>query len=161
MSWFNPHRDFVVIPSALNAVVGVLAIFAAQAFEENWLAGLFVASTSFLISVWTFRAYFDDRVGNRTAWIAIVINLIILVMVFASVHYGVGIIYAGADKSTGANNIDFWSAIYFSIVTFTTLGYGDFQPSQDLRLIAGMQAIFGYVYLGFFVASAHHYATQP
>ena len=39
-------------------------------------------------------------------------------------------------------------ALYFSIVTWTTLGYGDFQPVEDLRLFAAYQAFVGYVYMG-------------
>ena len=39
-------------------------------------------------------------------------------------------------------------ALYFSTVTFTTLGYGDFQPSTLSRPVAALQALFGYIYLG-------------
>lgn len=42
--------------------------------------------------------------------------------------------------------------IYFSIVTFTTLGYGDFSPLQEYRLLAASQALLGYVYLGSIVS---------
>lgn len=38
--------------------------------------------------------------------------------------------------------------LYFSIVTFTTLGYGDFSPISEYRLLAASQALLGYVYLG-------------
>lgn len=43
------------------------------------------------------------------------------------------------------------TAIYFSLVTWTTLGYGDYQPSTGYQLLAGIEAIFGYVYLGLIV----------
>ncbi|MDJ1007519.1 MAG: potassium channel family protein [Paracoccaceae bacterium] len=43
------------------------------------------------------------------------------------------------------------STLYFSIVTFTTLGYGDFQPVPRMRLIASIQAILGYAFLGLLV----------
>ena len=43
-------------------------------------------------------------------------------------------------------------ALYFSIVTFTTLGYGDFQPAPSVRLLASLQAVLGYIALGFGIA---------
>ena len=47
-----------------------------------------------------------------------------------------------------------WSeALYFSVVTFTTLGYGDMVPREEYRLVAAFQAIQGYVFLGAFVGT--------
>ncbi|MXY33864.1 MAG: two pore domain potassium channel family protein [Boseongicola sp. SB0676_bin_33] len=47
-----------------------------------------------------------------------------------------------------------WSdALYFSVVTFTTLGYGDLAPREEYRLVAAFQAIYGYVFLGAFVGT--------
>jgi hypothetical protein len=37
------------------------------------------------------------------------------------------------------------SAVYFSIVTWTTLGYGDLAPKKDFYLTAASQALLGYV----------------
>ena len=45
----------------------------------------------------------------------------------------------------------FSSALYFSFVTFTTLGYGDFQPMPRMRLLAAIEAVLGYLYLGLLV----------
>lgn len=42
--------------------------------------------------------------------------------------------------------------LYFSIVTFTTLGYGDFRPGEDCRLFAATEAVLGYIYFGLTVA---------
>ena len=39
-------------------------------------------------------------------------------------------------------------ALYFSIVTWTTLGYGDFTPPPELRLVAAIQALVGYLFFG-------------
>lgn len=47
--------------------------------------------------------------------------------------------------------MDYDVALYFSMVTWTTLGYGDFAPAPDLRLLAGLQAGLGYLFLGLIV----------
>ncbi|MEL7459492.1 MAG: ion channel [Pseudomonadota bacterium] len=44
--------------------------------------------------------------------------------------------------------------IYFSAVTFSTLGYGDFRPSEPARLIAATQAVLGNMHLGIIVGTA-------
>lgn len=46
----------------------------------------------------------------------------------------------------------FVKSVYFSIVTFTTLGYGNLEPSSDLgRYIAGVEALIGTILLALFV----------
>lgn len=42
--------------------------------------------------------------------------------------------------------------LYFSIVTFTTLGYGDFRPTPQCRMFAATEAVLGYIYFGLTVA---------
>lgn len=46
----------------------------------------------------------------------------------------------------------FSSSLYFSIVTWTTLGYGDFQPTESVRLWAATEGMFGYVFMAFLIA---------
>ena len=43
---------------------------------------------------------------------------------------------------------DLEAAVYFSLVAFTTLGFGDVLLSQDWRLLAGLQAANGLVIFG-------------
>ncbi len=44
------------------------------------------------------------------------------------------------------------SALYFSAVTFTTLGYGDITLSSDWRLLSGLEAIDGILLIGWTTA---------
>jgi len=47
---------------------------------------------------------------------------------------------------------EFKDAFYFSIVTWTTLGYGDMHPTQETRLIAAMEGLLGYLYIAVLLA---------
>lgn len=44
--------------------------------------------------------------------------------------------------------------LYFSYVTFTTVGYGDMAPTGLCRALAVSEAVTGYILLGMFVAAA-------
>ena len=58
----------------------------------------------------------------------------------------------GFYDATGAISYDLFGAIYLSVVTWTTLGYGDFSPTESVRLFAAFESLVGYIYLGIFVA---------
>ena len=51
------------------------------------------------------------------------------------------------------------AVLYFVVVTFSTLGYGDLQPPPEARLWAGLLAIYGNIHLGL-LAGAVFYAIQ-
>jgi hypothetical protein len=46
----------------------------------------------------------------------------------------------------------FEKAIYFSLVTFTTLGYGDISIASDNRILSGLEAINGIILIGWSTA---------
>ena len=46
----------------------------------------------------------------------------------------------------------FSEALYFSLVTFTSLGYGDVTVGLDWRLVAGCQALSGLLLVGWSTA---------
>lgn len=43
-------------------------------------------------------------------------------------------------------------ALYFSTVTFSTLGYGDIVPSEDWRVLAALEGINGFLLIGWSTA---------
>ena len=82
----------------------------------------------------------------------------ILIILFALLYAGISFI---TNKPTvvdvAGNPISGLTYIYFSIVTLTTLGYGDYQPGGLLpQLLAGFEAFWGYIILGFFVYILTH-----
>ena len=62
-----------------------------------------------------------------------------------------GIIQLSLEKSFIDNLMNFFSTIYFSVVTFTTLGYGDIQPVGLSRLVATIEAFIGSFALALYV----------
>lgn len=62
-----------------------------------------------------------------------------------------GIIYSKCPSAvSGVSN--FWDALYFSIVTITTLGFGDLFPTNDWgRFLVCLEAIVGIIFVGLFL----------
>ena len=71
---------------------------------------------------------------------------VVLVAWLAITLYAVLFIWLQAISTPG-----FWNALYFSIVTFTTLGYGDIAPKAQFRLLAASEALVGVVLVGLFL----------
>jgi hypothetical protein len=66
---------------------------------------------------------------------------------FASIYKTEGLIQASniTHKPT--------DALYFSIVTWTTLGYGDLLPTESIRLIAALEALLGTLFMPLLLAA--------
>ncbi len=73
-----------------------------------------------------------------------------IILIYAGIYSLRGSII-GTDTAVPVHN--FWTNLYFSIVTFTTLGYGDLHPisSIGIRLLAGSEAFLGAFILAYFV----------
>ena len=60
-------------------------------------------------------------------------------------------IFGVVDTKSGDVVHDARTCFYFSLVTWTTVGYGDFRPMPALRLIAASEALLGYLSMALFV----------
>jgi len=98
---------------------------------------------------------FSCGYGERPLRIVILSALVILM--FSCVFFITGLNYAGEmiqislNATISQNILDFSNALYFSVVTFTTLGYGDVLPVGISKLFAGIEALMGGFILALFV----------
>ncbi len=104
----------------------------------------------------------DQRVTYNTIAASLCVYLL-LGLLWASVYVVMELIepgsfsFAGADaaSSPSAESPDEFSrhALYYSLVTMTTLGYGDITPqTPPARMFAAVQAVMGQMYLAVLVA---------
>lgn len=68
---------------------------------------------------------------------------------FAVLYSWIGIYRPGSDVQI----TDFGSAFYFSVVTWTTLGYGDIVPGNNARLIVVAEVAASYVVMALLIAA--------
>jgi hypothetical protein len=72
-------------------------------------------------------------------------NLVWSLACFARLYRTFGII----EASSGERSDSLIDCLYFSLITWTTVGYGDFIPaSRPCRALAAFQAIIGYFTMG-------------
>ena len=80
----------------------------------------------------------------------VAISIFYAIVAFAVYYHATGIIPTFNTES----DVTSLDALYFSTVTFSTLGYGDFRPSPDARIMASAQALLGTVHIGMIVGAA-------
>ena len=82
-------------------------------------------------------------------WLALIFSFSIIFF-FLSFSDSNALYYLGIPVEKGFEG--FLSALYFSFVTATTLGYGDIHPVGLARLFSVIEAIIGFFILAFFVS---------
>lgn len=83
----------------------------------------------------------------RDSALSVLFNLLAFAVLYRS--FGIGL-----EHCIGPAESDPTASLYFSMVTFSTLGYGDFRPCEVTRVWAASQAILGNLHLAIIVASA-------
>ena len=81
----------------------------------------------------------------KAVYLALIVVLLFFASIFESVIWGISYQWLGAMGS-------FNDAIYFSIVTFTTLGYGDITLAHPWRLLGSVEAAIGIIIFGWTTA---------
>lgn len=112
-------------------------------FFENRPGLLFYTPILLMVATLVATAFLmiKNEVDKSIFGISIVIHTAVFLAAFAVCYF----LYS---FMIGAHGQSIWTSLYFAIVTWTTLGYGDIAPPPGLQLLAALEAILGYVYLG-------------
>lgn len=146
---FTPS-GFLIWPLAFNGVIAAMTLWAGHIVYPNdiW-ACYFVAVVSLLGAGVCLVELLDDDFDPRNVLVAIFCHGVALILIFAAMYRALGLISNGK-----AVEAEFPTALYFSIVTWTTLGYGDFAPPPEIRLIAAFEASAGLIFFGLLIGLA-------
>ena len=79
-------------------------------------------------------------------------NVLLLMTAYAAVYTQFGIVNLRGSENEVTK--DFWQCAYYSVVTFTSLGYGDYVPQGLGKVMACLEALTGYLVLGIVASSS-------
>lgn len=93
-------------------------------------------------------ALIDTLYGFGEQPAKILLNAVFAVLIFSAMHcVAVESGWGGFDRPPKSSG----EYVYFSVVTFTTLGYGDIQPLRFCRFLAGCESLLGLVMAALFI----------
>ncbi len=77
------------------------------------------------------------------------------ITLYAVLFWRSGLLWGGAQTT-----VSFGDALYFSVTTWTTTGYGDFSPPSRVRLIASSESLLGIFSMGIYIAIVTNWITK-
>lgn len=119
--------------------------------DDRW----FICSAVFLF--WLFICYimyYSNRKKGvmgmyKPRWRLLALTFLSIVMIATIIgFFTYAYMQLGIVDSVGNVQHDLKTCLYFSTVTFSTLGYGDFNPTKAARGLAAFQSLMGYLTLG-------------
>lgn len=134
---FLPSFEAIFSSGSINVKLSFIGFFFA------------VSNCLFIIQI---KRFFSGCQPSKLVFIELLfvfITGISNIFLFAWVYYYVGVV--GGDVNSPIITGDKITSLYFSIVTWTTLGYGDLKPVESLRLVAAAEALMGYIYTAILV----------
>lgn len=130
-----------------EVIVSVVVILCLKDNPAKWVSGIVLLAICILFVVFLFSMAAEAKFRNPTAVIFyVLINIAAIICLFGNIYRWIGL------KDSLGGCVDLGKAIYFSAVTWTTLGYGDIAPIQADRWIAAIEALLGYVVMSLLIA---------
>lgn len=170
VAWHNVILDGVTLP--LVEVIGRRCIYDRPGGSMQKASGVYrCLKESYKLqgqpatAGWFYELEMDSRRHMATRWTdRIWLTLLWLLtgygerplrtaVSFLGVIVGFALIYSLTNLNGAAGRIhgDFWQALYFSVITFTSVGYGDIQPLGIARAFASIEALLGIFLISLFV----------
>lgn len=145
--------------SVSNLGFGIAMLWAglsllAIATDGTWLDGFAVFVTILLAALITWRTLerlFIEQRADRDTLAGAVFGYFLMAVLWSELYRAIELWQPGSFSLSGDSGIGS-EMLYLSLVTITTLGYGDILPlSPFARILAGIEAAFGTLYIAILI----------
>ena len=140
--WIRTNNDHIFIEASILLILvglAVLHIYPALIQQDNILSDILIGLVCWIlvdVMLVLFRIVFLNQYRTRIGWVPVSVNrtLILLVLNFFEISLCFSVFYLSSQSIglSGSGDVSFvmcsLQSLYFSIVTISTLGYGDFRP---------------------------------
>lgn len=165
----NLLLSLVVITSAVtlssqNKLRKLVLVLAAVFIMSRWAGSYYGSETIKVLSLFLMLLYFTYIVKGVVQFLLksrVVDSNVILGCVAAYLMIGILISFGFAlllefdpsAFSVPASEMDYTDILYFTMITFTTIGYGDITPTASMtKMLAYFSGIIGQMYMGIITA---------
>lgn len=156
-SFIIPHRDLE--PESVGLLlVACMGLIGVLVFALSRDVTAFLLETGLL-----FEAFFDQAVSLLAPTLAFFTYYTFVIIVFACLYRIIDLVIPGDHFAMvgTAREISFLESLYFSIITLSTVGYGDLVPLSSLvRAVAGLQIVIGVWLIIFGFSEVLRYARE-
>jgi len=145
-----------VWPSVLLMLINVIFVVAGNTFQSRVLTGIrwgFLAAFFALTAVALFSYLKNCRSVSQEQLHTAVNIYLLLALLWASLYLAMDALYPGSIQLRSHTSDRQTELLYFSLITLSTIGYGDIVPlSGEARIVAGLEGATGVLYIAITVA---------
>jgi hypothetical protein len=148
---FGHFGVFVYVLLLLVVIIAKLTMNLDQEESQFLYYLIMIAFLSKLLVDLNFQ-FFIEPVGRKFMFFSY-LNLILVFNVFFALGYS----YFGLNNISDSGFERLIDCLYFSFITWTTIGYGDISPIGFSRFFAVLQGFLSYLFMALLIAKIHYF----
>ena len=149
---FRERDNWVIYPFFANLTILVFVYFGLGRLDGDATLCIIIAISAVAVAVSALYGVITLEIGPPKTFASLMAQIVLMVLIFGLIYAGFGV-----DDTRCVVTADHVCAtalstgLYLSIITWTTLGFGDVVPPAAIRTICAVQAISGYVFFGLLI----------
>ena len=130
--------------------------YGVRPFRAFYLGGLIVLLFSFIYLGSPVISWHNEEDADNDRW-----SIKLLLSLIPKIDWPNPGISRLTVAENSAQKMSFWDSFYFSMVTFSTIGYGDWYPKDNFRKWVMLEGLLGWLTLGLFLVTLTNVTIRP